>query len=134
MRQLPGVDAQWLKTLQPWLVLLPKDARLNINTAPTNLLSMLEGVTPALARRLVEQRSEQGYASVQDFTFSRLLMGSGVHGMGLGVSSRWFRIVTDVRLGPSRLRLESDIERDLKSGRWKLLQWRFLAPTHSESS
>ena len=107
---------------------------LNINTASATLLATLEGVTSDMARRLVAERPLQGYASVQDFTFLPALIGLGVQSQGLGIGSRWFRITTEVRLGQSRLRLESDMARNLETGKWHLLQRRFLAPQHSESS
>lgn len=132
LRVLPGVDSQWYMRMQPWIVLLGKDAVLNINTAPATLLATLEGVTPELARALVTTRPLQGYASVQDFTFTPALIGLGVQAAGLGISSRWFRITTDVRLGQSRLRLESDVVRDPHTGEWHLLQRRLLAPRHRE--
>jgi general secretion pathway protein K len=134
LRQVPGVDAQWYTHMQPWLALLGTGAALNINTAPATLLATLEGVTPDVARRLVSERGLQGYASVQDFTFTPALIGLGVNSQGLGVNSRWFRITTDVRLGARRLRLESDVARDPVTGQWHLLQRRFQAPTHSEPS
>ncbi len=134
LRQVPGVDARWLTRMQPWLALLGSGGLLNINTASATLLATLEGVTPDMARRLVAERPLQGYASVQDFTFVPALIGLGVQSQGLGIGSRWFRISTEVRLGQSRLRLESDMARNLETGKWHLLQRRFLAPQHSESS
>ena len=134
LRQVPGVDARWLTRMQPWLALLGSGGLLNINTASATLLATLEGVTPDMARRLVAERPLQGYASVQDFTFLPALIGLGVQSQGLGIGSRWFRITTEVRLGQSRLRLESDMARNLETGKWHLLQRRFLAPQHSESS
>ena len=132
LRQVPGVDAQWLRRMQPWIVLLPKEAQLNINTAPATVLATLEGVTPALAKRLAAQRPSHGYATVEDFTFTPLLIGLGVNNAGLATHSRWFRIHTQVQWGRSRLHLESDLERDLKTGRWHILQRRLSAPLHSE--
>ena len=134
LRQVPGIEARWLTRMQPWLALLGSGGLLNINTASATLLATLEGVTPDMARRLVAERPLQGYASVQDFTFVPALIGLGVQSQGLGIGSRWFRITTEVRLGQSRLRLESDVARNLETGKWHLLQRRFLAPQHSESS
>lgn len=134
MRLLPGVDGEVLRKLQPWVVLLPLDASLNINTAPAPLLMTLEGVTPAIANALVKQRPAQGYNSVQAFTEDPLLNGLGVASHGLGVSSQWFRITVEVALGQSQLRLVSDVERDLKSHHLIILQRRLLAPLMSESA
>ena len=132
LRQVPGIDGPWLETLQPWVVLLPKDAALNINTTSATLLATLEGVTPQVANQLIAERPLQGHASVQDFTFTPTLIGLGVQATGLGTTSRWFRITTHARMGQSRLRLESDVARDLKTHKWHLLQRRLLAPKHSE--
>ena len=132
LRKVPGIDAHWYTRMQPWIVLLGNDAVLNINTASDTLLATLEGVTPQLAKRLVAARPLQGYASVQDFTFTPALIGLGVQATGLGTTSRWFRITTHARMGQSRLRLESDVARDLKTDKWHLLQRRLLAPKHSE--
>ena len=100
--------------------------------AKGTVLATLEGVTPPVANQLVAERPLQGYASVQDFTFAPTLIGLGVKATGLGTTSRWFRITTHVRMGQSRLRLESDVARDLKTHKWHLLQRRLLAPKHSE--
>lgn len=134
LRQVPGVDAQWFARMQPWIVLLDKSATLNINTASATVLATLQGITPNLARRLVAERPLQGFNSVEDFTFTPALIGLGIQASGLGINSRWFRITTHVRLGQSRLRLESDVARNLNTGKWHLLQRRFLAPIHSETS
>ena len=134
LRQVPGVDAQWFVRMQPWIVLLDKSATLNINTASATVLATLQGITPSLAHRLVAERPLQGFNSVEDFTFTPALIGLGIQANGLGINSRWFRITTHVRLGQSRLRLESDVARNLDTGQWHLLQRRFLAPIHSESS
>ena len=134
LRQVPGVDAQWFARMQPWIVLLDKSATLNINTASATVLATLQDITPNLARRLVAERPLQGFNSVEDFTFTPALIGLGIQASGLGINSRWFRITTHVRLGQSRLRLESDVARNLNTGKWHLLQRRFLAPIHSETS
>lgn len=134
LRQVPGVDAHWLARMQPWIVLLDKSATLNLNTASATVLATLQDITPSLARRLVAERPLQGFNSVEDFTFTPALIGLGIQSNGLGINSRWFRITTHVRLGQSRLRLESDVARNLNTGQWHLLQRRFLAPIHSESS
>lgn len=134
LRLLPGVDGEVIRRLEPWVGLLPKDASLNINTAPAQLLMTLEGMTPAIAEAVVSQRPAQGYRSAQAFTEDPLLSGLGLSSHGLGVSSRWFRISVQVALGQSHLRLVTDVERDLKSRQINILQRRLLAPLKSEFS
>lgn len=132
LRLLPGVDGEVIRRLKPWVALLPKDASLNINTAPAQLLMTLEGMTPAIAEAVVSQRPAQGYRSAQAFTEDPLLSGLGLSSHGLGVNSRWFRITVQVALGQSHLRLVTDVERDLKSRQINILQRRLLAPLKSE--
>lgn len=132
LRLLPGIDGQTLRRLEPWVVLLPKDTRLNINTAAQRVLMTLEGMEAGAAQALVNQRRHAPYASVQAFTNDPLLSGVGLNGHGLGVGSRWFRITVSVIHADSRLRLASDIERDSVSGRWTVRQRRFLPFSPSE--
>ncbi|WP_434572861.1 general secretion pathway protein GspK [Pseudomonas sp. Z3-6] len=132
LRLLPGVDGQTLRRLEPWVVLLPKDARLNINTASQRVLMTLDGMEAGPTQALVNQRRHAPYASVQAFTNDPLLSGVGLNSRGLGVGSRWFRITVSVIHADSRLRLTSDIERDSVSGRWTVRQRRFLPFNPSE--
>lgn len=132
LRLLPGIDGQTLRRLEPWVVLLPKDARLNINTAAQRVLMTLDGMEAGAAQALVNQRRHMPYASVQAFTNDPLLSGVGLNGHGLGVGSRWFRITVSVIHTDGRLRLASDIERDSASGRWTVRQRRFLPFSPSE--
>ncbi|MCS3512967.1 type II secretion system protein GspK [Pseudomonas grimontii] len=134
LRLLPGIDGATLRQLEPWVALLPKDASLNINTALPQVLATLEGMSPPTAEALVNQRPTTGYGSVQAFIHDPLIAGLGVTGHGLGISSRWFRINVDVRLGTSRLRLASEVERERKTGRWRVVQRRFPTPTLSENA
>ncbi|MFL6969509.1 type II secretion system protein GspK [Pseudomonas alvandae] len=132
LRLLPDIDGQTLRRLDPWVVLLPKDARLNINTAPPLVLMTLNGMETGPAEALVNQRRHAPYASVQAFTHDPLVSGLGLNSHGLGVGSRWFRITVSVVQAGSRLRLASDIERDPLSGRWTVRQRRFLPFSPSE--
>lgn len=132
LRELPGVDGAILRQLEPWVALLPRDAGLNINTAAPQMLAILDGVSLSTAAALVRQRPVGGYARVAAFTHDPLIAGQGVTSHGLGVSSRWFRINIDVSFGSSRLRMASDVERELKSGRWRVVQRRFLPANLNE--
>ncbi|WP_339481001.1 MULTISPECIES: type II secretion system protein GspK [unclassified Pseudomonas] len=132
LRLLPGIDGQTLRRLEPWVVLLPKDARLNINTAAQLVLMTLDGMEAGPANALVNQRRHAPYASVQAFTNDPVLSGLGLNSHGLGVGSRWFRITVSVTHTGSRLHLASDVERDSVSGRWTVRQRRFLPLSTSE--
>ena len=55
-----------------------------------------------------------------------MLAGVGLSSHGLGIDSRWFRITVQVTQGQRGLRLASDVERDPKSARLKIVQRRVL--------
>jgi len=134
LRLLPGMDDQTLRRLEPWVAILPKEARLNINTAPPLVLMTLDGMEETSVQALVNQRPKAPYSSVQAFTHDPLLSGAGISAHGLGVSSRWFRITVDVAFANRRQQLIADIERDPSTGRWTVFQRRFLAISSSEPS
>jgi general secretion pathway protein K len=132
LRLLPGIDGQTLQRLEPWVAVLPVDARLNINTAPQRVLMALDDMDAGAANAVIERRSDSPYASVQAFTGDPLLSGLGLSSHGLGVSSRWFRITVSVTQADRHLRLASDIERDPVTGHWSVRQRRFLPLSPSE--
>ena len=120
LAQLPDVSAEILERLRPWVAVLPAQAGLNINTADRFVLGTLEGVTPAIAQRLVEQRPKDGYASVQAFLGDPLLDGQVATGRGLAVGSRWFGMTLQADLETSRSYLHSEVEVDLDGHRLRV--------------
>lgn len=134
LRLLPGVDAELLRRLEPWVALLPSDAALNINTVPALLLRTLDGVEATTANALLRQRSSNPWASVQAFTQDTLLAGAGVSSHGLGIDSRWYRITVQLTQGQGRLRLATDVERDPKTRQLKIVQRRILPSNPNETS
>jgi general secretion pathway protein K len=130
LRLLPGVDGERLRRLEPWVATLPKDAALNINTAPEVVLRSIDGLDAATVTALLRQRSTTPWPSVQAFTQDPMLEGLGLSSHGLGIDSRWYRITVQVTQGQSRLRLATDVERDPKTRQLKILQRRVL-PSNS---
>lgn len=112
LRTLPGVDAEVMSRLRPWVVALPAQAGLNINTAPAVVLAALEGVEAATAQGLADGRPEEGHASVQRFLAQPQLLGLGIDSHGLRVTSRWYRLEVRAELEGKHLYLYSDLEID----------------------
>ncbi|MNO62152.1 General secretion pathway protein K [compost metagenome] len=132
LRLLPGVDAELLRHLAPWVALLPAEAATNVNTAPALVLRTLDGIESSTAEALVRQRSTAGWPSVQAFTQDPLLSGLGLSSHGLGVDSRWYRITVLVTQGQGHLRLATDVERDPKTRHLNVLQRRVLPSNPNE--
>jgi general secretion pathway protein K len=59
--QWAGIDPQALARLEEWVIILPDpSARLNVNTAPAEVIAaVVEGMSAGLARRLVQDRQRQ---------------------------------------------------------------------------
>ncbi|MBA6097804.1 MULTISPECIES: general secretion pathway protein GspK [Pseudomonas] len=127
LRALPGVTAEVMARLQPWVVVLPKEARLNINTAPARLLAALAELSPAVAADLIRQRPEAGYPTVERFLASAQLEGVGVNRRGLAVTSRWFRLEVQAQQAGRRMYLYSDLEIDLNTHQVRVVRRVFTA-------
>lgn len=127
LRTLPGVDAEVMARLQPWVVALPPRAGLNINTASARVLAGLEGVEPAVAQALAGERPDEGYASVQRFLAQPRLVGLGIDSHGLAVTSRWYRLEVWAQLEGKQIYLYSDLEIDLNTHQVRVLRRVFSA-------
>ena len=123
LRLLPGVDQRTLKVLEPWVALLPAQATLNINTAPSLVLRTLSDLDVVA---LVHQRATAAWPSVQAFTKDPLLTGAGFNSHGIGVRSRWFRITVLAARDQSTFSSATDVELNLETRRFNVLQRRIL--------
>ncbi|QHG67470.1 general secretion pathway protein GspK [Pseudomonas putida] len=131
LRALPGVDAQVMARLQPWVVALPTHAGLNVNTALAQVLEGLEGVDATIARSVTGKQPEQGYASVQQFLAQPQLVGLGIDSHGLSVTSRWYRLEVRAEVEGNLGYLYSDLEIDPNTHQVRVLRRFFSAqPEH----
>lgn len=127
LRTLPGVDDDVMTRLRPWVVALPVNAGLNVNTALAQVLEGLEGVDASTARRLINERPEEGFASVQQFLAQPRLVGLGIDSHGLSVTSRWYRLEVRAALAGNLGYLYSDLEIDLNTHQVRVLRRVFSA-------
>ncbi|MFK3817534.1 general secretion pathway protein GspK [Pseudomonas sp. NPDC089407] len=127
LRSLPGISAEVMARLQPWVVVLPKEARLNINTAPARLLAAFTEVSLTVAGQLVQERPEGGYPTVERFSALPELEGVGLDRRGLAVTSRWFRLEVQAEMTGKRMYLYSDLEIDLNTHQVRVVRRVFSA-------
>jgi len=99
-----GVDPADLDRLAPYVVFLPPEAKLNVNTADPALLEMVLR-DPLAVRRVLDRRS-QGGLSPEDAA----ALGAGAL---FGASSSHFRVTIDVRVGEVRRLTVSRVSRSL---------------------
>ena len=114
---LPVVTPALYQRLEPWLCVRPERVRLpvNVNTLSIDqaplLAAALEGaISLADAETVLFRRPVNGYDDLADFwsdpVLARLQPDAGLR-ESVALSTRWFEIDVEVRLGPSRFTLET---------------------------
>jgi len=109
-----GVDRDALRSLEPWVTLLPGvDTRVNVNTAPAEVIAAaVDGMSLSMAQRLVQERQRRplrDLASQPDR--SHFPADPQTNLDGVGVTSRYFIVQGRLRLGERVLEERSLVER-----------------------
>jgi len=105
-----GLDADTIKRLQPYVVLLPKTTPVNLNTAPREVIAALLNVNLADAERLVQGRKSQPLKNTADaanFLSANVQIGAG----RASVNSSYFIVTGRLRLDERQLEQRSLVER-----------------------
>jgi general secretion pathway protein K len=109
-----GIDTDTIARIEPWVTLLPAaDARVNINTAPAEVIAAaVEGMTLGSAQRLVQERQNQVFKDVATPPARSYFPEPPETPLDeLGVSSRFFIVQGRLRLGERVLEERSLVER-----------------------
>ena len=113
VRQLAwlGVDAEALRTLEPYVAILPEKAWVNVNTAPREVLvAAIAGLDLATAERIVQSRQRVPLKSIADV--SALAPGLPPDSLSrLAVGSNFFEVRGRLRLGDVVLEQRSLVQR-----------------------
>lgn len=97
---LEGMEKAMFDVLAPYIVALPGRTRLNVNSAPAQVLQSLdESMSPADAERLVGERGDAGFDDIVN-TFSAF---SEIDVNQLGDSSSYFQLMVVVRIDTVRI-------------------------------
>ncbi|BAU75225.1 type II secretion system minor pseudopilin GspK [Metapseudomonas furukawaii] len=112
LRLLAGMTELDYRKLLPYITALPGDATLNVNTASALVLSSLaDNLDAGAGGLLAAARGATGFASLDAFLGQPALAGMGLEAQGLAVGSRYFQVITEVRLGGRRQVLVSTLQR-----------------------
>ena len=113
LRLVEGFDEEAVSRLLPHVVSLPARSGLNINTAGATVLRCLsDRLGQQDAEQLVEQRGDEGWASIQDFLGEDALDGLEVQEAGLTKESDFFMVYATVLMGRARLNSFSLLQRN----------------------
>ncbi|MBI3771852.1 MAG: type II secretion system minor pseudopilin GspK [Gammaproteobacteria bacterium] len=99
--------------LAPFVTALPVRTKLNINTAPPELLAtVVEGLTLQDGEALAEARGDKHYDKIEDFIGQPLLQNRGVIAVDLTVGSDYFLLQSSAEFDRGHMQLYSLLVRD----------------------
>lgn len=119
---LEAMSPDLVRTLAPYLTILPQKTALNANTARAEVLSAcVPGLDLARARDLVDQRDRgQWFTSRADF-FNRLGDSAIRPTDQVDVSSEWFKVTGEVTLDQSAVQMQALLHR--QRGAPPVIRW-----------
>ena len=109
-----GIDADTLRRLEPWVILLPTaDTRVNVNTAPAEVIAAaVDGMSLGSAQRLLQERQRTPLRDLSSAATRAFFPADPQTNLdGVGVSSRFFIVQGRLRVGERVLEERSLIER-----------------------
>lgn len=113
LRLLLDMREEDFQRLAPYVVVLPPNVPLNVNTASAMVLSSLsDNLSLGAAESLVELRRAAPFRNSAAFLAQPALAGTTLQGTALAVGSQFFQATSEVRLGDRRLALVSLLQRE----------------------
>ncbi|UCC56332.1 MAG: type II secretion system minor pseudopilin GspK [Gammaproteobacteria bacterium] len=117
LRLVKDYDQRAIELLLPHVTALPTETSINVNTATPIVLQALNAeLSESDVSSLIADRGENGYKNINDFLSHDALAGLAID-TDIDVNSAYFRVLTDVVIGQSRVQLESLLERESKTTR-----------------
>jgi general secretion pathway protein K len=121
--QIKGFDSVTIERLRPYVSVLPGETRINVNFAPAEVLAaVIENLTLADARQLVQQRQGNPFKSMEDFRQRLPHHGIQLVDTDLSVSSQFFWVTGRARVGAAQITTQALLQRTI-SGTWPNLIW-----------
>lgn len=111
LQLVKGFTPELVRLLLPYVTALPESTSINVNTAPVEVLRMLDPtLSDEALERLEQVRQEEAWETIDQFLQAAELQAD-VEKSGLGLASHYFAYHGEVSLGPARVRLHSLISR-----------------------
>lgn len=113
---IPGYTPETIAKLRDYVIVLPKDVKVNVNTAPAEVIAALvEGYTLSEAQGLVARRKQAYYRQVESFK-EQLYGKTLIDDNAIDVKSEYFLVHSRIRLDRANLDAEALVERKLAGG------------------
>jgi len=115
-----GIDEASVQALQAYVVLLPVATKVNVNTAPKEVLEAVANIDPATAEHLLQLRQRTPFKTLQDFT--KQIPDAATTAAGkLDVRSSYFEVRGRLRL-VDRVLVERSMLQRMPNGQSNVLQ------------
>lgn len=115
LRLVKGFDQETYEKVAPFLTALPERTTINVNTAPGEVLASLsDRLSLDFAKGIIEQREDEPFDSIDEFLNSPLVKELNLSSEDtddLGVSSQYFLVRSETRIGDGRATVDSLIRR-----------------------
>lgn len=111
---VPGVTAETVDRLRPFVTVLPARTWINANTAsPEVLAAWVPGLTLDHARALLQKRDQgQWFINRGDFVHRLQMPGLEDSTVLIGITSKWFRISAALRMSRTTLLMQALVQDD----------------------
>lgn len=108
-----GMTYEIYEQLEPAITALPEsNLEINVNTAPATVLqSIIEDFTTADAEKFIEERTKEPFKKIEDFLQHPMIKGRKVVTTGIAVSSRYFLLKAQAKIGRTQSELQSILYR-----------------------
>lgn len=110
LRGVRGLNDEVLERLRGFVVILPAQTAINVNTAPPEVLTSVVNFSLNDARLLAERRRQAHFKGPGDFAF-RLNDRETLEGINYGVTSDYFLVHGTLTQGAAKLQMEALIRR-----------------------
>ena len=102
-----------IEETKDWLCAFGSAANINVNTAPAEVLeSLAAGISETVAADIIANRQTAPYETMSDFLTINNLSTILTDTNGLSVSSDYFLLETEAKIGPARTLMYSIIQRE----------------------
>jgi general secretion pathway protein K len=105
-----GIDAQTVGLLSPYVVLLPSATPVNLNTASSDVIAAVMGLTTGDAKGLVAVRERTPFKTLDDAK-KNLPEGVALNDKQVSISTRYFEVRGQLRMNDRVLRERSLVAR-----------------------
>lgn len=121
--RIRGFTPAVVDRLRPFVTALPAMTKININTAPREVLQLsLEDGTTEDAESIIHARSERAFDDRADFSRRLPLLAPRLRSSAADFGSQFFLVETRARFGKVKLERQTLLRRN--AGGWPVIVWR----------